>query len=182
MKNIMLIINPVSGQKRIQPKLFDIVDELCKANCNVTVHTTTHRAHATELAQFAALAGYDTIICCGGDGTLNETLTGICLSNRNDEVKLGYIPCGSTNDFADTLGLDTEPVNQIQNIIKENLTTLDVGCFNSKRYFSYIASFGAFTATAYSASQDLKNAFGHFAYILEGLKDLNKIKPIEATV
>ena len=70
----------------------------------------------------------------------------------------------------------------MHNIIKENLTTLDVGCFNSKRYFSYIASFGAFTATAYSASQDLKNAFGHFAYILEGLKDLNKIKPIKATV
>ncbi len=182
MKNIMLIINPVSGQKRIQPKLFDIIDELCKAGHNVTVHTTTHRGHATELSQFAALAGYDTIICCGGDGTLNETLTGLCLSKCNETVKLGYIPCGSTNDFADTLGLDTEPVKEIQNIIKENLTTLDVGCFNNKRYFSYIASFGAFTATAYSASQDLKNAFGHFAYILEGVKDLSKIKPIQATV
>ncbi len=182
MKNVLLIINPVSGQKRIQPKLFDIVDELCKADCNVTVHTTTHRAHATELAQSAAIAGYDTIICCGGDGTLNETLTGLCLSKTNDHINLGYIPCGSTNDFADTLGLDTEPVKQIQNIIKENLTTLDVGCFNSKRYFSYIASFGAFTSTAYSAPQDLKNTFGHFAYIIEGVKDFTKIKPIEATV
>ena len=182
MKNVLLIINPVSGQKRIQPKLFDIVNTLCEAECNVTVHTTTHRRHATELALSAHLAGYDTIICCGGDGTLNETLTGLCVSKSNEYIKLGYIPCGSTNDFADTLGLDTEPVKQIQNIVKENLTTLDVGCFNSKRYFSYIASFGAFTATAYSASQELKNTFGHFAYILEGVKDLSNIKPIEATV
>ena len=182
MKNVLLIINPVSGQKRIQPKLFDIVDELCKAGCNVTVHTTTHRGHATELALSATLAGYDTIICCGGDGTLNETLTGLCISKGNEHIALGYIPCGSTNDFADTLGLDNEPIIQIQNIIKGNMTTLDVGCFNSKRYFSYIASFGAFTSVTYSTSQDLKNTFGHFAYIMEGVKDLTKIKPIEATV
>ena len=182
MKNILLIINPVSGQKRIQPKLFDIVDELCKADYNVTVHTTTHRNHATELAQSAAIAGFDTIICCGGDGTLNETLTGLCLSGANNDINLGYIPCGSTNDFADTLGLDSEPIKEIQNIIKENLTTLDVGCFNANRFFSYIASFGAFASTSYSAPQDLKNTFGHFAYILEGVKDLTNIKPIEATI
>ena len=182
MKNVLLIINPVSGQKRIQPKLFDIVDELCKAECNVTVHTTTHRGHATELAQSAVLAGFDTIICCGGDGTLNETLTGLCSSKGNEHIALGYIPCGSTNDFADTLGLDSEPINQVQNIIKGNLTTLDVGRFNNKRYFSYIASFGAFTSVTYSTSQDLKNTFGHFAYIMEGVKDLTNIKPIKATV
>ena len=135
MKNVLLIINPVSGQKRIQPKLFDIVDELCKAECNVTVHTTEYRGHATALAQSASIAGYDTIICCGGDGTLNETLTGLCLSHGNENIRLGYIPCGSTNDFADTLGLDTEPLNQIQNILKQNETTLDGGCFNNKRYF-----------------------------------------------
>lgn len=182
MKNVLLIINPVSGKKSILPKLFDIINELCKAECNVTVHVTLHRNHAVELAQSASIAGFDTVICCGGDGTLNETLTGLCLSKSNDDIKLGYIPCGSTNDFADTLGLDSTPENQIKNIINQNETLLDVGLFENKRYFSYIASFGAFTDAAYSAPQDLKNRFGHFAYVLEGAKDLTKIEPIKATI
>ena len=182
MKNVLLIINPVSGQKRIQPKLFDIVNELCEAECNVTVHTTTHRGHATELAMSAQIAGFDTIICCGGDGTLNETLTGLCLSKSNDNIILGYIPCGSTNDFADTLGLASSPVTQVKNIIKQRLTTLDIGVFNGRRYFSYIASFGALTDASYNAPQELKNAFGHFAYILEGMKDITNIKPIQASI
>ena len=182
MKNVLLIINPVSGQKRIQPKLFYIVNALCEADCNVTVYTTQHRGHASELSMSAPIVGYDTIICCGGDGTLNETITGLCMSNSRSKINLGYIPCGSTNDFADTLGLNTSPEKQIKNILKQNLTTIDVGRFGDRRFFSYIASFGALTDAAYSAPQDLKNAFGHFAYILEGLKDISNIKPINATV
>ncbi len=182
MKRVLLIINPVSGQQKIQPKLFSIVNALCKEGCTVITQTTQYRGHATELAKTAIEKRYDTIICCGGDGTLNETVSGLMASKINHLVRLGYIPCGSTNDFADTLGLDIDPSIQVENIIKQNVKQLDIGHFDKKKFFSYIASFGAFTDASYSAPQELKNRVGHFAYILEGLKDMSNIHPIHAKV
>jgi len=182
MKNVLLIINPVSGQQKIQPNLFGIVNELCKADCNVQVVTTQYREHATAFASTAKDNNFDTIICAGGDGTLNETITGIIKSNSQNDIKLGYIPCGSTNDFADTLGIKSDPIECIKDILHSHETKLDIGNFNDSRFFSYIASFGALTDASYSAPQDLKNMLGHFAYIIEGLKDVTNIKPIPATI
>lgn len=182
MKNILLVINPVSGKQKIQGKLSEIENIFKSSGFSISTKVTEYRGHAEELAKSAKNNGFDTIICCGGDGTLNETISGLMKSETNRDVTLGYIPCGSTNDFAETLGLCTNPLTQAERICHLEKHALDIGLFNSERYFSYIASFGALTDASYSAPQKLKNKVGHFAYILEGLKDFWHIKPITAKI
>lgn len=175
MKSLLLIINPVAGKLRARSALFEIVNEFCKAGYKVETQITQYRGHGSELASKAEKRGFDAVVCVGGDGTLNEVITGLLKNKDKAKVKLGYIPAGSTNDFADTLGLSPIPAQAAKNITKMDTISLDIGRFNDSRNFSYIASFGAFSATSYSAPQDLKNAFGHFAYLLEGLKELGNI-------
>lgn len=176
-EKIFLIVNPVSGKLKARSSLFDIVQTLSEGSeFPPTVAMTEYKGHAEKLAAIAVAGGYDRIICCGGDGTLNEVINGVLKSKKH--VKLGYIPAGSTNDFASGIGISADlPVAAI-NAIEGKDTMLDVGCFNGERYFSYIASFGIFTASSYTAQQDVKNVLGHFAYVLEGIKDLTTIQPI----
>lgn len=176
MKKLLLIINPVAGKLRARSALFDIVDEFCKAGFNVTTQVTQSRGHGSELAANAEKNGYEYVVCVGGDGTLNETITGLLKNKDKSNIKLGYIPAGSTNDFADTLGLNPIPKIAASVISKNHYQALDIGRFNEERNFSYIASFGAFSAASYSAPQDLKNAVGHFAYLLTGLSEITQIK------
>ncbi len=175
MKNVLLIINPVAGTLRARGALFDIIAEFCKAGYTVTTQLTQHRRHARELAADAQNHGYDLVVCCGGDGTLNETVSGLVESGSS--LPLGYIPAGSTNDFADTLGLSTIPKEAAKAIIQcRTPFATDIGQFADDRYFTYIASFGAFTSTSYSVPQDLKNKLGHVAYVLQAVKDLAEIR------
>ena len=179
MKKVLIILNPRAGKMKSKGGLFTIVDKLCAAGWNVTVQTTQKQGHATELAADAAVNGFDLIVCCGGDGTLNEVIDGVM--NVGSDIPLGYIPCGSTNDFAASMGISTNINKAIENIIANDTVSLDIGSFNG-RHFSYIASFGAFTAASYSAPQSRKNALGHFAYILEGIKDIKSLKKYHMTV
>jgi len=175
MKKLLLIINPVAGKLRARSALFDIVNEFCKAGFEVNTQITQYRGHGEELASKAEKNGYDIVVCAGGDGTLNEVISGLLKNGDKSKIKLGYIPAGSTNDFADTLGLSPIPQNAAVNITRMHTDSIDIGRFNEERNFSYIASFGAFSAASYSAPQDLKNAVGHFAYLIEGLKELGNI-------
>ena len=136
------------------------------------MQTTQYRGHAAELSASAKNDGYDMIVCCGGDGTLNEVIDGIMKSSSN--VPIGYIPAGITNDFASSMGISLDIKKAITNIIASEPVAFDIGQFN-ERYFSYIASFGAFTATSYSTPQNIKNTLGHFAYVLEGIRDLGSL-------
>jgi len=181
-KKVLLVINSVAGKLASHAALYDIVNTFCKKGYTVTVKITQHRGHAKEMAQAAKNEGYDLIVCCGGDGTMNEVLNGLLKENDEAPIPVGYIPAGSTNDFADTLGIPSDIAKSSFNITKENETLLDVGKFGDSTYFSYIASFGAFTATSYSAPQDLKNTLGHFAYVLQGIKDLSSIEKIPAVI
>ena len=138
------------------------------------VHVTAHRGHATELAMEYAPAG--VVTCAGGDGTLNEVITGLMRLSKEERPLLGYIPCGSTNDFAATLGLPGDMAKAAQRIMEMNPITLDVGRYQD-RFFSYVASFGAFTEASYSTPQDMKNALGHFAYVIEGVRSLQTLRP-----
>lgn len=183
MKNILLIINPVSGKLRARDALYDIVEKLSSAGIITTIRLTQRRGHATTLARTAAKSNrYDAVFCCGGDGTLNEVIAGIISSGR--KIPVGYIPAGSTNDFASGLGIPLElPAAAASAAVslKNGVTyPIDIGTFGDDRSFSYIASFGAFTASSYSAPQNIKNILGHFAYVLEGVKDFFSIKPIHA--
>lgn len=187
-KRILLIVNPVSGKMRSRSGLFDILDELYRnpdetpaPERRVTVCTTLYRGHATELAASAAAEGFDQILCCGGDGTLNEVLNGLLSTPPDTRLPLGYIPAGSTNDFAASIGLPSSLRTAARVAVSNPASALDIGHFlpaaaeHSARYFSYIASFGAFTETSYTTSQSFKNAMGHLAYILSSIRDISKI-------
>ncbi len=154
----------------------------------VTVSPTMHRGHASVMAASSCAEGYDTVICCGGDGTFNETVSGLMTIPAEMRPVLGYIPAGSTNDFAASMGLSGSLRGAARTAVGEMETALDVGLFSpmsrtpqASRIFTYIASFGAFTAASYSTSQTAKNLFGHVAYLVEGIKDLGKLNSHHAT-
>lgn len=173
-KPALLIVNPVSGQKRILRVLPDVVRTLMDAGYLVTVCVTARRGEATELAE--ALGGRFELVCCaGGDGTLNETLTG--LARAGHRVPLGYLPCGSTNDFAASHGLASDLTEAAAAIASGRSRRYDVGRFCDGAFFSYVAAFGAFSWLSYTTDQNAKNLLGHTAYILDGIKDLPKVKP-----
>lgn len=174
-EKVLLLINPAAGKLRARNGMHEIITPLCVAGMQVTVYTTSARGEAAEMARRHG-NDYDRIICCGGDGTLNEVIDGMLTGGV--KCPLGYIPAGSTNDFAATLGLPAALSAAARLQVEGNPHDLDVGCFNGSRYFSYIASFGAFTSTSYTAPQSTKNALGHLAYVLEGIKDLPALQPV----
>ncbi len=169
---MLFIINPFSGKVKIKSALLDIIHMFNEAGYNVNVKTTLYRGHAIELVQNAD-DNTDIVVVSGGDGTLNEVITGLLQSGK--KLPVGYIPTGSTNDFASTFGLPTEPKAAAKLIVQDDMCPVDVGKFGEDRYFSYIASFGVFTAVSYKTPQNFKNTFGHLAYVIEGVKDITKI-------
>jgi len=170
---ILLIVNPVAGKLRARNALMDILEVYSAAGYDVNVRITQSRGQATELAMAAKREMYERIVCIGGDGTLNEVISGVMASGEN--IPLGYIPMGSTNDFANSVKLPKDPIEAARATISNDMHPLDIGDFNGCRKFTYISSFGIFTSTSYSASQSVKNTLGHFAYILEGMKSIKDI-------
>ena len=171
-KKLLLIVNPRAGKNKSTAPLYDAIVRLCEGGYLVNVKETKASGDATRYALELG-SYYDTVVCYGGDGTLNETISG--LMQLAEKPLLGYLPAGSTNDFAATLHIPAVPYMAANIITQGAPMALDVGRHNN-RYFSYVASFGAFTKASYSASQDVKNALGHFAYILEGLNSLASLR------
>ena len=172
MKKLLFIMNPFAGQKRANKFLPDIISLFNRADYDVTTYMTGGPGDATRVAARLATE-VDLIVCCGGDGTLNETISGVLF--RGVDVPIGYIPAGSTNDFAASLKLSTNIMQAAQDILEGSPKAYDVGNFGG-RYFSYVASFGAFTRTSYTTPQSIKNALGHTAYLLEGMQELSQIR------
>lgn len=174
-KKLLFIVNPRAGRTKSRAPLFDAVSVFSDAGYLVRVVETQRQGDATELA--AQLGGeFDHVVCHGGDGTLNETVNGIMRLPREKRPSLSYLPGGSTNDFAASLSISSEPAAAARSAMRMLPRDLDVGVFN-ERHFVYVASFGAFTRTAYTVPQDIKNMFGHFGYLLEGVKDLETLCP-----
>ena len=172
LKRLMLIFNPVSGRRMSQRYLPDIIKIFSENNYAVTVFPTGKQADATDFARLYSSA-FDLVVCIGGDGTLNETISGLILSGN--DVPLGYIPSGSTNDFAACHGISSDPLTAALNAATGNPKQIDIGKFGD-RYFCYVAAFGAFSWLSYTTPQSLKNVLGHSAYILDAVKDLPKVK------
>ena len=173
MKGRMLFIfNPRSGKGQIRNKLMDIIDVFVKGGYEVVVHPTQGAKDAEKMAKSMA-EEVDLIVCSGGDGTLDEVVTGLMEIGAN--VPLGYIPAGSTNDFANSLEIPKDMIQAAKTAVLGVPFSCDVGEFNGD-YFIYVAAFGIFTDVSYATSQELKNALGHVAYILEGAKRLHTIK------
>ena len=180
MKKMLFVINPVAGKLLARTELFGMMNVFCRAGYTVTTAITLHGGHGIELARSAAEQGHQMVVCCGGDGTLNEVITGLLRSGQ--PLPIGYIPTGSTNDFARTMRLSPYPVKAALAVVRGNAWTIDVGQFNEERYFGYIASFGAFTSASYRAPQEVKNTLGQMAYVLEGVRDIAHIKPYRVKI
>lgn len=171
-KRILLIVNPCAGKRKAQRQLADIISVFNQAGYMVITYITVCAGDGERaVLEYAEQA--DLIVCCGGDGTLNETISGVLKSGTDKPI--GYIPAGSTNDFATTLHLSGDMVQAAKDIIEGEEMQLDVGQFGN-RYFAYIASFGIFTKTSYETPQEWKNALGHTAYILGGIQELSQLK------
>lgn len=172
MKKMLFVMNPYSGTRRANKYLVEIIDLFNRADYEVMVHMTQGPGDATKIVA-AKAHELDLIVCCGGDGTFNETISGMLSAGA--DVPLGYIPAGSTNDFASSLKLSGNVMQAAQDILEGQPVSYDVGKFGD-RYFSYVASFGAFTKASYSTPQSIKNALGHTAYVLEGINELSQIR------
>jgi len=170
-KKLFFVYNPHAGKARIRSNLLDIIDILSRAGYEITVHPTMERGDAAVAT--AGISGeYDLVVCCGGDGTLNETITGLLKSGR--DIPVGYIPAGSTNDFAVSLGIPSQMMKAADLVVSGNRYRCDMDAFN-ERFFVYVAAFGLFTDVSYDTDQNLKNTLGHSAYILEGAKRLGEV-------
>ncbi|MCI8864916.1 MAG: YegS/Rv2252/BmrU family lipid kinase [Lachnospiraceae bacterium] len=172
-KKMLLIINPKSGKGQIKNQLLNILDIFIKAGYRTEVHVTQQPSEAREVA---AREGQDKdlVVCSGGDGTLNEVVSG--LMELKVRPNLGYIPAGSTNDYGASLKIPKQMSAAARLAVEGRPCPVDVGRFCGRRYFVYVAGFGAFTEVSYLTSQDKKNLLGHQAYMLEGLKSLASIK------
>ena len=171
-QRLLFIFNLRSGKGKIKENLAEIVDIMVKAGWEVTVYTTQCQGDAVEKARLEA-GEYDRIVCSGGDGTLDEVVTG--MMKAKSRVPIGYIPAGSTNDFGNSLGIDKDMRKAAQIAASGRMFPCDIGRFNDD-FFVYVAAFGLFTDVSYQTSQDMKNVLGHVAYILEGVKSLFNIK------
>lgn len=171
-KKLLFIYNPKAGKAQIKSKLADILDIFAEAEYEITVVPTRKRDDA-RLATAGRSKKYDLVVCSGGDGTLDEVVTGMMQSGFRTPI--GYIPAGSTNDFGGSLGLPKNMIQAAQTIVSGRNFPCDVGSFNTDT-FVYIAAFGLFTDVSYETEQEVKNVLGHMAYLLEGMKRLSAIR------
>lgn len=171
-KKMLFVFNPCSGKGQIKTKLFEIIDIFIKGGYEVLVHPTQEPQDGYRKVKELA-DEVDLVVCSGGDGTLDEVVTALMEIER--EVPLGYIPAGSTNDFANSLSIPKDMVMAARAIVEGECCPCDVGSFNSDT-FVYVAAFGMFTDVSYQTDQNLKNLLGHVAYVLEGAKRIFDIK------
>ena len=178
-KRLLFVYNPKAGRGAVVKNLHEIVDVFVKANYMVTVYATQEQGDACRLLQSGEAERYDLVVCSGGDGTLREAVNG--LMKRGVNVPVGYIPAGSTNDFAGTIGLPIDVRRAAKMAVEGSPFFCDAGMLNDK-FFAYVAAFGAFTSVSYDTAQEFKNLFGRTAYIVEGIRQLASIKELHLKI
>lgn len=172
-KRMLFIYNPRAGKEKIRSNLLDIIDIFTKADYEVTAYPTQARGDGLMAVKERRPDWYDLVVCSGGDGTLDEVVTG--MMQCDERIPIGYVPAGSTNDFANSLKIPRNMIHAAQAIVDGKVFQCDIGAFNDD-VFVYIAAFGIFTEVSYETRQDVKNVLGHMAYILEGMRRLSTIK------
>ncbi len=177
-KRLLMIVNLRAGRSKPRGPLYDAAAAFCGAGYLLTIRHTTAPGDARRIAQSEG-GNYDAVVAVGGDGTLNEVISG--LHTLSAPPPVGYLPRGSTNDFAASLNISQDPLKAAEAILRGRTRKLDIGHFGD-RVFVYVASFGAFTRVSYTASQDVKNALGHLGYLVEGIKDLDTLRPYQVRV
>lgn len=177
-KRALLIFNPMAGDNHALFNLPETIRHMTEHGYKCTALTTTYRGAATDFV-ISYGAENDVIVCSGGDGTANEVIRGMMRLKEEDRPLFGYIPSGSTNDFATALEIPNNTLDILTNITDGDIVPIDVGLFN-ERYYAYVAAFGAFTAASYTTSQTQKNIWGSLAYFVKGIGSIKDIKPIRA--
>ncbi len=177
-KTMLLLYNPNSGKADFKQKLSDVVDLYTKNGYIVTVCPTQQEKDATNMIAHHA-GKYELVVCSGGDGTFSEVISGLMTVQHPPVV--GYIPSGTTNDFAASLHIPTGVMDAAQTVMHGTPFACDVGSFNGET-FGYIAAFGLFTDVAYQTPQEIKNVLGRMAYLLEGAKRLGSIPSYPLTI
>ena len=172
MKRLLFVYNPHAGKELLKPKLADVIDIFVKAGYEVVAYPTQAYRDAYKKIKKYDSNEYDLVVCSGGDGTLDEVVTGMMM--RENKTPIGYIPAGTTNDFASSLHISKNMLEAADTIVTGTPFSFDIGQFNDD-YFVYIAAFGIFTDVSYETKQSMKNILGHMAYILEGTKRLFNI-------
>lgn len=172
-KKMLFIYNPKAGKAQIRSNLLEIIDIFTKAGFEVTAYPTQARGDGIKAVAERRPGYYDIVACSGGDGTLDEVVTGMMQCEKR--IPIGYVPAGSTNDFANSLNIPKNMTAAAWTIVSGRTYGCDVGSFNDD-FFVYIAAFGLFTDVSYETRQDIKNILGHMAYILEGMKRISAIK------
>lgn len=180
MRKMLFVFNPNSGKAQIKNVLLKIIQIFSNNDYEVTVYPTKEALDGYQYI-LKSEGRFDVIVCSGGDGTLNEVV-GAVLKYKGDKPPIGYIPSGSTNDFALSLGIPKNMVKAAEAIAEGTIFPCDIGMANGEKSFNYVAAFGAFTEVSYETPQDLKNILGHQAYILEGVKRLADIKTYDIKV
>ena len=180
MKKMLLFVNPAAGREEMRGALMDVISRFTAAGYEVTCHPTQKPHDISEVIRDRG-GQFDMIVACGGDGTLNETVTGLMHLNKKPKPLLGYIPTGTVNDFATSLHIPKTIPEAVENIISGVPFPVDMGGFNDQ-YFTYVAAFGAFTEVSYVTPQDQKKMLGHLAYVLQGMQQLGRIESIHTRV
>lgn len=177
-KKMLLVVNPVSGKKLAKQYMMRMINRFDQAGYNVTACCTQINKNAYDIVKNRGRE-FDIVVCCGGDGTLKETVCGIM--ELGLDIPVGYLPMGSTNDFAHSMNIPTNVFEAVEAIINGEPKPVDIGQFGNEN-FIYVAGFGNFTAISYSANQKLKNVLGKNAYYLQAVKEFFRMKPFHARV
>ena len=178
MKDVLFLVNPRAGMRRVIRFLPDIIRLFYEKGYRCETFVTGASGEAAQYLENTDRS-FDLVVCAGGDGTLNEAVSGMLSAGMT--CPLGYIPCGTTNDYASSIGLSSDIMQAARDIMEGTKRAFDVGRFNG-RHFVYTATCGAFAKASYTTSQAAKNVLGHMAYVLEGVRDLGNIKPIHMRV
>lgn len=178
-KKMLFIYNPRAGKAQIRSNLLDIIDIFVKAGYEVTAYPTQASGDAVKAVKNRH-NGYEIVVCSGGDGTLDEVVTG--MMQCEEKLPIGYVPAGSTNDFANSLKIPKNMIKAADVVVRGKNFACDIGAFNNDS-FIYVAAFGIFTNVSYETKQDVKNVLGHAAYLLEGVRALPSIRsyPLKIT-
>ena len=181
-KSLMMLVNPAAGRSMSDLNLGTAVSTFALNGYCPTVFYTTAPGTASKIVEENA-ANYERLVCLGGDGTLSDTIAGLMTLPQEKRPKLGYIPMGTANDVANTLGLPMrQPGRAAEMILAGTPLHYDVGEMDGVGFFTYIAAFGAFTEVSYKTDQELKRTLGHLAYVLGGLNALSTIKSYKAVI
>ena len=168
MKKCVIIMNPESGKKRKITTYQGFYDILRDYGYDTEIILTKAKGDAEKIIQ-SLDNSIDLVISAGGDGTLNEIVTGNLL--RKKPLVISPLPLGSTNDVGTMYGLDQDIYNNLKEILQGEQKKVDI-CYINDTPFVYIACLGDYIDMAYSTPRDLKKKYGKGAYVIYGFRQI----------